>query len=162
MNFKDIDLVQEPDSKSSLRLWIRLLKSSRIIENKLRDKLRREFSTTMPRFDVMAALFRFEKGLKMNELSKLLMVSNGNVTGIVDRLVKDGLIVRMPVAGDRRAFEVRLTKKGQQEFSRQAQEHEIWVDEMLASFCEKDSEELLQKLDGLISALSEPTSEAKK
>ena len=81
-------------SKERLRLWLRLLKSSRMIEAHLRDNFRTEFATTLPRFDVMAALSRFEDGLKMSQLSDVLRVSNGNVTGIVDRLAQDGFLVR--------------------------------------------------------------------
>ena len=95
------------DSKTRLRLWLRILSVSRLIEAELRERLRSEFDTTLPRFDVLAALQRARKGLKMSELSSVLRVSNGNVTGIVDRLVADGLVVRVPVAGDRRAMTVR-------------------------------------------------------
>src|SRR5262245_47708943 len=111
-------------SKARLRVWLRILKVSRIIERELRERLRVEFDTTLPRFDVMAALYRAEKGRNMSELSGVLRVSNGNVTGIVDRLVADGLIVRVPVEGDRRAMIVRLTKKGRTDFAELAEAHE--------------------------------------
>ena len=91
-------------SKERLRLWLRLLSAQRSIENEVRERLRVEHDTTLPRFDVMAALYRSEQGLKMSELSGELKVSNGNVTGIVDRLVNDGMIMRAPVPGDRRAM----------------------------------------------------------
>ena len=78
-------------SKMRLRLWLKILKASKFIESELRERLRIEFETTLPRFDVMAALYRAEKGLKMNALSGVLKVSNGNVTGIIDRLVNDGV-----------------------------------------------------------------------
>ncbi len=118
-------------SKARLRLWLRMLKSSRGVEAELRERLRREFGSTLPRFDVMAALSRFETGLKMSALSGVLRVSNGNVTGIVDRLAEDGLVVRVQVPGDRRATLVRMTRKGQEEFARQAAAHELWIDELL-------------------------------
>ena len=114
-------------SKTRLRLWLRLLKLSRHVEGELRDNLRRNFATTLPRFDVMAALDRFPGGLKMSELSGVLMVSNGNVTGIIDRLETDGSVERIPVPGDRRASRVRLTAKGEKEFSLQATEHAAWI-----------------------------------
>ncbi|MBL4890280.1 MAG: MarR family transcriptional regulator [Rhizobiaceae bacterium] len=145
----------EPLSKQNLRLWLRLLKATRIIETQLRDKLRQEFSSTMPRFDVLAALYRFEKGLKMSALSNVLMVSNGNVTGIVDRLVKDGLVVRVPVIGDRRALLVRLTAKGREEFARQAKSHESWVDELLSEFAATGGTEFSDQLDELTKSLEE-------
>ncbi|MEJ2623954.1 MAG: MarR family transcriptional regulator [Pseudolabrys sp.] len=123
--------VVEPVSKSRLRLWLRLLKASRHIEAKLRERLRLEFATTLPRFDVMSALYRVGPGLKMSELSGVLKVSNGNVTGIVDRLVEDGYALREQVPGDKRAFRAILTSRGRAEFERQAAAHERWVDELL-------------------------------
>ena len=146
-------------SKARLRLWLRVLKVSHIIERELRERLRVEFDTTLPRFDVMAALYRAEKGLNMSELSGVLRVSNGNVTGIVDRLVDDGLIMRIPVEGDRRAMIVRLTKKGRAHFSDLAEAHEGWVSELLRSVDVPDAETLIaqlaaigRQLDGLKAA----------
>lgn len=124
----------EPDAKIRLRLWLRLLKASRSIEAVIRENLRTEFATTLPRFDVMSALSRYEKGLKMSALSGVLKVSNGNVTGIVDRLVQDGLVLRVPVAGDRRAHLARLTKKGSEDFAIQAAAHERWINNLLSGF----------------------------
>ena len=90
------------DSKERLRLWIRMLRASRSIEAELRERLRQEFDTTLPRFDVMAALYRAPEGMLMSGLSRFLLVSNGNVTGIVDRLVSEGLVTRARRNGDRR------------------------------------------------------------
>ena len=143
-------------SKARLRVWLRILKVSRIIERELRERLRVEFDTTLPRFDVMAALHRADEGLNMSELSGVLRVSNGNVTGIVDRLVADGLIVRVPVVGDRRAMIVRLTRKGRTHFSELAEAHEGWVSGMLRSVDTLEAEKLIahlgaigRRLDGL-------------
>ncbi len=134
-------------SKERLRLWLRLLRASRVVETQLRENLRTEFDTTLPRFDVMAALSRHEQGLKMSELSGVLRVSNGNVTGIVDRLVEDGLMVRIAVPGDRRASRVRLTQKGREEFARQARAHEGWIDEMLEDFSAEEAFALSARFD---------------
>lgn len=120
--------------KTRLRLWLRLLKVSRHIESELRENLRQEYATTLPRFDVMAALERFPDGLRMSELSDVLMVSNGNVTGIVERLVGDGCIERIAVPKDRRASQVRLTPKGLKVFAQQATAHAGWIDRLFASF----------------------------
>ncbi|MEM7616221.1 MAG: MarR family transcriptional regulator [Pseudomonadota bacterium] len=136
-----------PASKERLRLWLRLLKASRQVEAQLRENLRQEFATTLPRFDVMAALSRYEDGLKMSQLSGVLRVSNGNVTGIVDRLAEDGLIVRVPVPGDRRASLVRLTQRGREEFARQAHQHEAWIDQMLADFSAEEAADLAARFD---------------
>ena len=124
---------QPTPSKTHLRLWLRLLKSSRIIEDEIRRRLRAEFNTTLPRFDVMSALSRYPEGLKMSEISGLLRVSNGNITGIVDRLTEEGLALRVAVPGDRRANLVRLTQKGTKTFTEQAVAHESWIDALLGN-----------------------------
>ena len=142
-------------SKERLRLWLRLLKASRSIEATLRENLRQEFATTLPRFDVMAALSRYDDGLKMSVLSSVLRVSNGNVTGIVDRLAEDGFLLRVAVPGDRRASLVRLTKRGQEEFTKQAQAHEAWIDEMLAGFSPSDAFDIGARLENLEATLAE-------
>lgn len=126
-------------SKERLRLWLRLLKSTRRVESQLREKLRIEFNSTLPRFDVMAALARYDDGLKMSALSGVLRVSNGNVTGIVDRLAQEGLVVRTQVPGDRRAMLAQLTSKGREVFAAQAEAHERWIDELLASFTPEEA-----------------------
>ena len=95
MSMSAPELASAMSAKTRLRLWLRLLKVTRSVENDIREKLRVEFGSTLPRFDVLAALYQFPKGLRMSELSGLLKVSNGNVTGIVDRLVKDGLILSL-------------------------------------------------------------------
>ena len=98
-------------SKTRLRLWIRLLRVTRLLDGELRERLRREFDATLPRFDVMAALYRAPDGMIMSEVSRFLMVSNGNVTGIVNRLAGDGLVKRAQRRDDRRTSIVRLTAK---------------------------------------------------
>ena len=118
-------------SKARLRLWLALLRATRGIEAELRNRLRLHYGVTLPRFDVLAALYRFESGMLMSELSRFLMVSNGNVTGIVDRLVEDGLVLRTARRGDRRASVVRLTAMGRERFAELAAAHEGWVDELL-------------------------------
>ena len=137
------------ESKARLRLWLRLLKSTRGVEAELRERLRQEFGSTLPRFDVMAALSRFDAGLKMSALSGVLRVSNGNVTGIVDRLADDGIVVRVQVPGDRRATLVRLTRKGQEEFARQAAAHELWIDELLGDFDGDEATDLAGRFDAM-------------
>jgi DNA-binding MarR family transcriptional regulator len=138
-----------PASKQRLRLWIRLLRTARAIEAELRERLRVEFATTLPQFDVMAALARANAGMTMTELSRFLMVSNGNVTGIIDRLVTDKLVVRKAPDDDRRAIIVRLTPKGASQFLRIAKAHEGWVDALLSDFDSAESEAMIQHLDGL-------------
>ena len=140
--------VTEP-VRQRLRLWLRLLRTTRLVEAELRERLRARFDTTLPRFDVMAALYRAEKGLKMSELSRVLLVSNGNVTGIVERLVTEGAVVRVPVSGDRRATLVRLTEKGRAEFALMAAEHAAWIDELFAVLPEEEVASMIDLLNRL-------------
>ncbi|PSJ58537.1 MarR family winged helix-turn-helix transcriptional regulator [Pseudaminobacter soli (ex Li et al. 2025)] len=144
--------VAQPDQlphsdRQRVRVWLRLLKVTKIVESVVRENLRAEFDTTLPRFDVMAALYRFQDGLKMSELSAALRVSNGNVTGIIERLVTDGMVLRVPVEGDKRATLVRLTKKGHDEFSKMAEAHARWVNEVLADLTPEECEQVIGILD---------------
>jgi DNA-binding MarR family transcriptional regulator len=136
-------------SRQRLRAWLKLLKAQRTIEAELRERLRVTFNSTLPRFDVLAALYRAEKGMKMSELSAELMVSNGNVTGIVERLVSDGLVVRVSVEGDRRAMMVRLTNKGRGDFAEMARVHRGWIDELLAGLDGPAAEGLMDLLTAM-------------
>ncbi|MBZ9987618.1 MarR family transcriptional regulator [Mesorhizobium sp. BH1-1-5] len=128
--------------KERLRLWIRLLRASRTIEAELRERLKKEFDTTLPRFDVMAALYRSPEGMLMSDLSRFLLVSNGNVTGIVDRLVSEGLVTRARRNGDRRTSMVRLTAEGSKSFAAIAAAHENWVGELLGTVSEDEARRL--------------------
>ncbi len=139
--------VRDATSKARLRLWLKLLKTSGSIEAELRRRLRDRHNTTLPRFDVMSALSRNPEGLKMSQLSQFLRVSNGNVTGIVDRLTDDGLALRVAVPGDRRAQVARLTPAGEAEFARLAAEHEAWIDEMMAGLGADDITDMSALLD---------------
>ena len=133
-------------AKSRLRLWLGLLRSARHVESVLRSRLREQFAMTLSQFDVMAALHRSEGGMIMTEVSAALMVSNGNVTGIVDRLVDDGLVIRSMRGGDRRTSFVRLTGKGKRRFERMAKRHEEWIDELLGSLDQGEVEDLIPVL----------------
>jgi DNA-binding MarR family transcriptional regulator len=136
----------QADSKARLRLWIRLLRASRLIEAVARERLKTQFGATLPRFDVMAALCRKPDGMLMSEISRFLMVSNGNVTGIVDRLVADGFVARAQRNGDRRTSFVSLTRKGHAAFAQMAAAHENWIDELLGGISARDAEHLSAKL----------------
>lgn len=145
------DEVQTHDeSKTRLRLWLRMLQVTRGVEAQLRENFREQFASTLPRFDVMAALQRYPTGLKMSELSGVLKVSNGNVTGIVDRLVSDGLIIRSPVPGDRRALLVRLTRRGEEEFAMQAVSHQKWIDELLSVIDLDEAGKVLSSMESIV------------
>lgn len=145
-------------SKDRLRLWLKLLKTSSAIEAELRRRLRDQFGSTLPRFDVMSALARSPEGLKMSEISTLLKVSNGNVTGIVERLVEDGHALRLAVPGDRRANRVKLTAAGSKAFAELAAEHEGWINEMLGEF----GPEQIETLSDLLEAVLHPAEKDEK
>jgi DNA-binding MarR family transcriptional regulator len=134
------------DGKERLRLWLRLLRASRTIEAELRERLKREFDTTLPRFDVMAALYRAPEGMLMSDLSRFLLVSNGNVTGIVDRLVSERLVLRARRNGDRRTSIVRLTRAGSDLFRTMAAAHEEWIGELLSEVSDNDTRRLTAML----------------
>ncbi len=143
---------------TSLRLWLRLLTCTTMIENYVRGKLREAFDTTLPRFDLMAQLARHPEGLKMRELSELLMVSGGNVTGITDQLEKDGLVERLTLPGDRRAWKVSLTKAGFETFEQMAATHETWIVELLSGLTGDEQHEIYALLGRLKAAIHEKIS----
>ena len=124
----------------------------------MRSGLREDFGTTLPRFDLMAQLERHPGGLKMNELSRMLMVTGGNVTTIVDQLEKEGLVERLDEPADRRAFRIRLTPAGSKSFAEMARAHEQWVVELLAGLSGREREDLLKLLAKLKSHAVEVTS----
>lgn len=130
----------------ALRLWLRMLTCTQLIEKQVRSQLRERFDTTLPRFDLMAQLERAPEGLKMKELSRRMMVTSGNVTGITDQLVAEGLVERMDVEGDRRAYRVRLTPLGRAQFNAMAHEHEQWIVDAFATLGERDISTLYRLL----------------
>ena len=142
----DREFIARADDHRALRIWLRLLTCTQLIEREVRSRLRAGFNTTLPRFDLMAQLERHREGLKMNELSRLLMVTGGNVTAIVDQLEKESLVERLAEPADRRAFRIRLTRAGERAFAEMARAHEEWVVDLLAGLSRKDHEELLRLL----------------
>jgi DNA-binding MarR family transcriptional regulator len=144
-----------PHSKASLRLWLRLLSCSMIIERRVRTRLEEDFESTLPRFDVLAALEREPDGLAMSQLSAALLVSNGNVTGIVSRLIEESLVIRTLESDDRRVATVRLTRKGREAFQRMARAHEKWVDKMFAGLDDAQMEQLMKLLASVRHSIDE-------
>jgi DNA-binding MarR family transcriptional regulator len=132
-----------------LKLWLRMLASTTHIEAEIRRRLRERFDISLARFDYMAQLFRYDGGLKMRALSRYLMVTGGNVTGLTDELERDGLVVREASPDDRRAWIVRLTPKGRRAFEAMAQEHEQWVLELFAGLDAKTVQQLYAQLGAL-------------
>ena len=120
------------DHHQALRLWLRLLTCTTLIETEIRRRLREQFDTTLPRFDLMAQLERNPSGLRMQELSKRLMVTGGNVTTITDQLESEGMVAREMPPDDRRSYLIRLTALGRRRFAEMATTHEQWVIELFA------------------------------
>ena len=130
----------------ALRLWLRMLTCTQLIEKQVRSGLRDEFNTTLPRFDLMAQLEPAPDGMKMNELSRRMMVTGGNITPVTDQLVKEGLIERMSLPSDRRAWLVRLTPAGLALFKKMAKRHESWILSALGGVSQKESKQLHELL----------------
>ena len=136
-----------PDGKQSLRLWLRLLTCSSTIERRIVRRLREEFDTTLPRFDMLAALDRAgDTGLTMGEAAGMLMVSNGNITGLAARLKTDGLIESLP-GPDRRVQRIRLTPTGRTRFTAMAEAHERWIETLFAGLSDVEAEDLTHLLE---------------
>jgi DNA-binding MarR family transcriptional regulator len=139
----------------TLRLWLRLLGCTRLIENVIRTRLRETFDTTLPRFDVMAQLYRFPDGMRMGEISQRLMVTGGNITGIIDQLVQEELVERVSDPQDRRAYVARLTEAGKAAFEGMALEHRGWVSDLLGGLTEAEQHQLFELLTKLRDRLHE-------
>jgi len=148
------------DHKNELRLWLRLFSCKVLIEGEIRRRLRDNFDMTLPRFDLMAQLERHPGGLRMGELSRRLMVTGGNITGLTDQLASEGLVERVEIPQDRRANAVRLTPKGNAEFAAMARAHEAWVIEMFGDLPAADRDRLYAQLGRLKTALRNQEDEA--
>jgi DNA-binding MarR family transcriptional regulator len=148
-NVVDMEMSTGADSHMGLRLWLRMLTTTNLVQAELRKRLRNEFDTTLPRFDLMAQLERHPEGLKMTELSRRLMVTGGNVTGITDQLEKESLVVRDADPNDRRSISVRLTPEGRALFDRMAIAHEQWVVEMFGGLSLDEKSRTHQRLGKL-------------
>lgn len=137
------------DHKAELRLWLRLLATNSLIETEIRRRLRERFDVTLPRFDLMAQLERKPHGMTLGELSQRMMVTNGNVTGLVDRLLSEEIITRRQHKSDRRSHIVSLTEKGRRQFARMAREHEDWIAGMFGDLSPGEFEALTKLLGRL-------------
>jgi DNA-binding MarR family transcriptional regulator len=144
-------VAHDPLSKRRLKTWVRLLGVTRAAESRLREHLRLQHRTTLPRFDVMAALYRRRDGVTMSELSRMLLVSNGNATTVVDRLEADGIVARTQSDADRRTVFVALTPLGVTVFEAQATPHEAEVNRLFGHLTEGDLDtltEILKRMGG--------------
>jgi DNA-binding MarR family transcriptional regulator len=138
--------IVEGEKNDRVRFWIRLLRASRQIEAELRERLKANFDTTLPRFDVMAVLYRSPNGMLMGDLSRVLLISGGGLTVIIDRLVQEGIVTRSQREGDRRTSIVRLTDEGRELFEQMSKAYKDWISTAMSSI---DSEEARQLADCL-------------
>ncbi|MXQ10647.1 MarR family transcriptional regulator [Microvirga makkahensis] len=134
------------DHRDELRLWLRLLTCSTLIEGEVRRRLRDRFDVTLPRFDLMAQLDKVPEGMTLSDLSKRMMVSNGNLTSLVDRLVASGHLERRVSTTDRRAQIIKLTPAGRGEFRAMATEHEAWIAEIFGGLTQREQKDLMRLL----------------
>jgi DNA-binding MarR family transcriptional regulator len=146
------------DHGNEIRLWLRLLTCTTLIEGEVRSRLRERFDVTLPRFDLMAQLERAPEGLQMGELSRRMLVTGGNVTGIVDQLERAGLIVRTEDPADRRVYLVKLTKEGRRLFAQMAIEHESWIVNLFSGISKREQRALNESLSHLRAQLTRKTS----
>jgi DNA-binding MarR family transcriptional regulator len=155
----DTELDQESrlahDDHEALRLWLRLLTCTNLIESEIRVGLRDTFEVTLPRFDLMAQLYRHPDGMKMGELSRRLMVTGGNVTGLADQLEREGLVVRSAAPEDKRSFLLALTKTGREVFATMAARHETWVEKLFSGLSPREQAQLYKLLAKLKVTLKE-------
>lgn len=142
----DLESRLTSDHHQSLKLWLRMLSCTTKIEAEIRSRLRAQFGITLPRFDLMAQLERYPEGLRMGELSRRMMVTGGNVTGITDQLEQEKLVMRVPDPKDGRAYSVKLTAAGREAFSAMAQVHEGWVAELLQEMTVDEKGQLIDLL----------------
>jgi len=148
-NLPDLESRVRQDDHQDLRLWLRLLACSHLLESEVRGRLRTQYGTTLPRFDLMAQLDRAPEGMKMSELSRHMMVTNGNITGITDQLERDGLVARVKAVSDRRSSIIRLTPKGQSLFRKLAASHEQWIQSLLTDLPASTHSALMDSLGEL-------------
>lgn len=134
------------DHRDELRLWLRLLTCTTLIEGEIRRRLRESFDVTLPRFDLMAQLDKAPEGMTLSDLSKRMMVSNGNLTGLVERLVTSGHLDRRTSDTDRRAQVIRLTDLGRAEFRAMAAGHEGWIADIFADLTGREQDDLMRLL----------------
>ncbi len=142
----DMESRLSEDAHLSQRLWLRMVSCTVKLETEIRSRLRLEFGITLPRFDLMAHLESHPEGLRMGELSRRMMVTGGNVTGIANQLAKENLIERIVDVNDRRSFSLKLTPEGLASFKKMARAHEQWIEELLQGLQMEEKQEVLSLL----------------
>lgn len=146
--------IPQPDGAMDVKLWLRLLSCVNLIETELRQRMREQFASTLPRFDMLAQLDRFPDGIKMGELSRLMLVTGGNVTGLADSLEKEGMAARVYDPSDRRSCRVKITASGKKQFDQMAKAHQRWLNELMSGLPEAEKAHLYTLLGAFKQQLS--------
>lgn len=141
------------DHGDDLRVWLRILACSTLIDTEVRRRLREEFDFTLPRFDLLAQLDRADKGMLLSEISRRMMVSAGNLTALVERMVESGHIKRTVSPSDRRAQIISMTPAGRTAFRKMARRHAEWISDLFADLSASEKTALLNQLGKLKSSL---------
>ena len=116
-----------------LKLCIELIRCSSQLDRIIDRNLRSKFGQSISRFDLLAQLQRVgESGLSIGELGKRLISAKGNITGLINRMIKDELLLKTAKIGDRRSFNIKASAKGSQLFKQMADSHAQWVYELFA------------------------------
>jgi DNA-binding MarR family transcriptional regulator len=152
----DLESTVRTDEDLEIRVWLRLLVCVGLMEQEIRARLHKTFGVTIARFEILAQLYRDESGLGMKELSARLMVSKGNVTGLIVRMEDAGLIERRPDPDDGRAQTVSLTARGRKLFEKMRPLHNEWFRELMNGFSRRDMKQLIDLLQGLKGTLRNP------
>jgi DNA-binding MarR family transcriptional regulator len=140
----------DTSANSSLRLWLHLMKCTKSVEAHMASQFRSHHNQSLARFDVLSQLYRFENAwTPIGEVADLMMASGGNITGLLDRMENEDLVIRRASPTDRRSYQVKMTAQGQKLFNKMTQDHEAWVGEMLAELPESDKEHLIELLVGV-------------
>lgn len=156
-NSVDLETRVTADDHGPLRLWLRLLTCTNLVEQSIRASLRKDFASTLPRFDLLAQLERAESGLRMSELSRRMMVTGGNITALTEQLAQENLVERVVDAEDRRVTTVKLTRIGRKRFAEMARAHEQWIGELTAQLDARDVAALFDLLGKLKTSVKDAT-----
>jgi DNA-binding MarR family transcriptional regulator len=126
--------------KEAFRLWLRLSSCERSIEQRLRSHLTEKFDVTLPQFEVLGELERHPEPVAMSQLSIRLNVTSSNLTGVIDRLVRKGLVRRFRSQKDRRVQHIELTAEGRTVHAEIAADNAHWI---ARAFMDLTDEELV-------------------
>ncbi len=139
--------------RADLQLWVRLLACAHGAEQRVKNRIKENFGLNQTQFNLLSQLDRAPDGIRMGEIARRTVVTGSNVTAVVDDLQQRGLVTREVAKGDRRATVIRLTPAGRSLFAEIAPVHAGWIEEIFAGLAETEKRDLVQRLDGLKTAM---------